>query len=276
MPSGIDERAQIRAYRRQSRAMLFIGAIFLFVGARFFLDPGELERTTIGKALPGFYDEAWSLLYVAGGALIAWGCERPSPRAERPGITLVLTGLVANFVAIAGVRGVGIALGQVPIYAIATWVLWSRRGDLIAAARRADAGTKDAVETKLLALVPLLPFAAIDTSSLVITIMGGGVIAAMTNAFLFRPQRNNLIAQASDAATQATTRALDTAEKTITRLEKLVADQSVHIEELEQRNSELLETVEDQGLKIATQRDELRGCLASIGRLEQALAEAGT
>lgn len=261
--------------------MFFLGAVVLFVGLRFFLDPAALERTTIGRALPGLYDEAWSVLYIAGGLLVCWGCERPSPRAERPGITLVLTGLAVNFAAIVGVLGPTRALTQLPLYAVALWVLWTRRGILIENAQRAELEqqVRDVDERPpLLGLVPFVPvLAVVDLTAVLVALMGGGIIAAVSNALLFKPQRTNLIAQASNAATEAASSMLERADAVIDRLEKEGREHLQMIAELENEHRDLLATIERQGLTIAQQHDhlqtlesELERCAGTVRRLQAA------
>jgi hypothetical protein len=234
-------KAARSAVRRQGRAIAFLGAALAIAGVRFFTDPTSLERTAVGVALHGYYDEAWSAFYIVGGVLIVYGSMRPSPRAELPGIILAIWGLGVNGVAIILVRGIDTATGQLPLYLIAVWVLLGRRHDLRALAeRRHDAPDPRPPDQRVerrrgddphdvFALVPIAGVVGgSDVTTVLVALMSGGVVSALAQWRLYRPQERDLIARAADAASSAAERMLKQSQAQLdsahARIDELEAD----------------------------------------------------
>lgn len=225
MPLRNYESMPAAIVRRQNRAITFLGLAALVSGLRFWLDPASLDASSVGRALPGPFDEVWSSLYVVGGVLLIIGAQRPAPRVELPGVTLLLTALVVNFGGIVAERGIG-SLAQVPVYAAALWVLLGRRADLVAlgdrrvglpdprppAARterrrpRKERSWSDRVPPAAMIVPPLAASSTAET--ILVALIGGGLVSALVQALMYRPQSKDLLSRATDAATAAADRML--------------------------------------------------------------------
>lgn len=196
--------------------MVFIAAIFAFVGLRFFLQPDQLARTSVGRALPGIWDEAWSVCYIVGGLLLLAGvASRPwlsiglRARLQMPALTLLTTGTAVNGGAIVVTLGIDRAMSQLPLYALALWVFDGAirdLRDLPRERRRARPDQRgDRIERRMtIAAIPVFYFASADTgTSLLIALLGGGIVTALVQAFLYKPQRRDLEGRLSLTAVEA-------------------------------------------------------------------------
>lgn len=219
MADAPEFRAARRYLRRQNRALTFLGLAFVVAGTQFFLDPAALERSAVGSALAGLWDEAWSLLYIVGGAFIVYGTQRPSPRLELPGHTLVACALLVNLGAIFVALGWA-GIGRTPLYLVALWVLWGRVHDLRAVrerrqglpdgrppAHRLERRQPSAERLGAMVTLPLI-LSAVDGGSLLIALMGGGIVTALVQLLLYRPQQRDMLSRTVDHATAAAERAL--------------------------------------------------------------------
>jgi hypothetical protein len=253
----------LRSAKRINRAMFFLGAALFFAGLKFFTDEDALERTSIGRALPGAWDDAWSVTYLLGGLLIMVGIllrGARGARVEMPGITLAAAGLLANGIAIVIVLGANRGLGQLPLYVLAMWVLDGRIRDLRDLPRERRHGRRDdrlvTVERRAnISIVPLLALAGSGSVgvSLLVAVIGGGFVTALVQVALYRPQtrdiESRLSKQAVEAAasalgqarseTEAVTEELERAKERIASLEASETRLLARCRDLEQRLSAL-------------------------------------
>lgn len=260
---------EVRRYRRDMSPVALLGFLCLGAGVQFFADPSTLGTSSVGKALTGPLDEIWSALYIAGGGLLLWGCLRPSPRAELSGHTLVLTALVVNGVAILGVRGLG-GFATLPAIAFASWVVCVRITDLRALdrgrpARRRRLPMPPAVlsAAPVLFLVPMFAQGSTNTNlaPVIAALLGGGIITALVQAFLWRSNRDELVSRAARQAVGATSDALRALEA---RNEELSAELKQERDDVRALRAEVRE-----------QAAELSRCHDEIGELRRRLANAG-
>lgn len=88
-------RRLTRAYLCQNALVGLVALLFLTTAVSFFLDPQQLDRA-IGHVPP--YDYFWNAFYLAGGLLVTGGLFTRRPGVEAAGQTLLLPGLLLNFV----------------------------------------------------------------------------------------------------------------------------------------------------------------------------------
>jgi hypothetical protein len=238
------------AEKRVNRAMFFIGAVCVLVGARFLFLPDELNRTSIGRALPGYWDEAWSWLYLAGGLLTMLGVGARRPRLELPGITLTATATIANgaaLILIAGSR----AWSQMPLYAIALWVFSGRSQDLRELPReRRSRFCQEKQDTERRTLVMAAPIigmligaqahsdASLITTAIV-AILGGGIFTAFAQLLLYRPQRRKLEGELSRMSVETARDMLGEARKELAETKQELAAAEARIDALEDERATL-------------------------------------
>lgn len=132
-----------KAYRRQTRPLFLLGALILVSGLTFYLNPGSLENTSVGRAVTGPIDEIWYGEYILSGLLICYGTQRPAPHIERAGLIFFLTALAVNALAVMAIRGIP-SLTVIPAMAVAAWVAWGRYADLTRASKVAKEFDEDA------------------------------------------------------------------------------------------------------------------------------------
>lgn len=239
---------------RVNRALVFLGAALIASGLRFFVDPSALAKTAIGHALPGIWDDAWSACYVLGGVLIVAGVALRRPRLELPGVTITITAILVNGGAIVVVAGTA-GFAQLPLYALALWVLEGRLRDLLDLRydRRGDAPDPRPpdmrVERRLnFVAIPAVVIAVLDPTTLLVALLGGGLVTAISQAFLYKPTRRSLDADYASKLTQAGEAILDRqrtelaeAYERIEQLEAREGELEARCDALERTNTELLE-----------------------------------
>lgn len=244
-PIVVDDVAH---YRRQYRAIALLGLLAMVSGLAFFLDPGSLERSAVGRALHGPVDDLWSLFYAAGGAMVVAGVyfprrwHGPLPALEASGLWLLLTALTVNGVAIVAVRGWA-AGATIPTLAFAAWVAYGRVQDLYQLGRTADpgpSGPKEPAGRALGVVAFVVPFAAsgLDLNAVVVALLGGGGVAAFAQFFLLPRNREGIIASASEKAAASAAHLLATYEQDNERLRDRVAElerlNGAHVLELQE------------------------------------------
>ena len=102
----------------QAHAFELLIAVLAAVSAlAFFLDPGALARSPIGRAVHPF-DTAWNVLYLAGSALVVAGLVRPSYRLEVAGLVMLSSAIAAGTVAVVAIRGAA-GVSSITIYVAA-------------------------------------------------------------------------------------------------------------------------------------------------------------
>lgn len=109
-----DER---RAYLESHVFELLIAALGVLAALGFFLQPGELRHTAIGRAVHPF-DYGWNMLYLTGGLLIVGGLVRRSFRLELAGLAMFGAALIAAAIALISYRGVN-GVASLAIYSAA-------------------------------------------------------------------------------------------------------------------------------------------------------------
>jgi hypothetical protein len=234
--------------------MFFLGVACAISGARFFLAPTALERTSVGRALPGLWDEAWSACFLIGGILIMAGVGLRRPRLELPGITLAMAATISNGIAIVITNGAP-ALSQLPLYVLALWVFDGRARDLRDLPRERRRGNGDPraiderVERRVLAVT--LPAVALIVAAqdqpaepnvlvlIIVAVLGGGMVTAVVQALMYRPQKRSLEATLSRTAVEAADIALRQALARADELEDELEEARSRISELEAAVAEL-------------------------------------
>jgi hypothetical protein len=235
--------------------MFFVGAACAVVAVRFFFVPGELERTSVGRALPGMWDEAWSALYLVGGALIMLGVGLRRPRLELPGITLTTSATIANGAAILLTNG-SRAYAQIPLYVLALWVFDGRARDLKDLPRdRRHRGDPRAAATRverrlMISAAPALIFAAgqpgdsqSTTTTILVAVIGGGLVTALSQLLMYRPQRRSLEGGLSKMAVEAAAESIKSIREENTDLKAELASAELRIDALEAERGQLRERV---------------------------------
>lgn len=106
-----------RAYLEAHAFELLIAVLAAVSALAFFLDPGALARSPIGRTVHPF-DTAWNVLYLAGSALVVAGLVRPSYRLEVAGLLMLSSAIATGAVAVIAVRGVAGA-SSITIYVAA-------------------------------------------------------------------------------------------------------------------------------------------------------------
>lgn len=244
----------VTAAKRVNRAMFFLGTACLLVGARFFLQPAELERTSVGRTLPGLWDETWSLLYVLGGIAIMIGVAGRRPRLELPGITLAATATIANGVAIFMTNGAR-AWSQIPLYVLALWVFDGRQRDLRDLPRERrdrDSGPPDGRSERRLrsAVAPVLLLLAAGEASdsstvttLLVALLGGGLFTALGQLLLYRPQKRALEGGLQKMAVESARDMLGEARAENAELRLALERTEARIDQLEDERSRLRDRI---------------------------------
>lgn len=252
-PPVVDPRATAN---RVNRAMFFLGAALFMVGLRFFATPEELARTSIGRTLPGGWDEAWSLMYLVGGLLIMAGIATRHPRVEMPGLTLAFTATMANGAAIIAVLGLPRSLSQLPLYVIALWVIDGRIRDLRDLPRDRRRGNGDdrlhRVERRVtLTIAPVIVLGVADPmTGVIVALLGGGIVTALVQAFLYRPQRRDLEARLSKTAVEAADIALRQARNEAADLRREVDELRGQLRETRHRCDVLERALIENGIPV--------------------------
>lgn len=260
----------VTSAKRVNRAMFFVGAACASVAARFFLLPDELDRTSIGRALPGYWDETWSALYLIGGLLIMIGVGARRPRLELPGITLAGTATITNGVAIFVTNG-SRAWSQVPLYVLAIWVFDGRRRDLQDLPRERRHRRQDPrppparVERRLVVSASLpIVMAAAQTPppegpstivTLLVALLGGGVITAIAQFLLVRPQKRSLEGGLQKMAVESARDMLKEAREENAELKRELREVEARCDTLEGEKRELQERLDTLERQAAEDRE---------------------
>lgn len=111
-------------------------------GLLYLVDSNAPSTASIHKALPGYLDETWAVVYVVGGILTAWGCAKGLGYLERPGLVLLIGALGLNLAAIVHIRGFAGGMIQSPPYAVAFWIFGGRLRYLQVEDKMRRSGTK--------------------------------------------------------------------------------------------------------------------------------------
>lgn len=242
----------IKSARRVNRAMFFVGALFFLSGVRFFLSPGALARSSVGRALDGPWDDLWSVAFVVAGVLIMIGVGGRQPRAELPGITLASTAVLIQGAALLVLNGTAV-IPLLPLYGLALWVFDGRRRDLLELPRERRRGRPDKrplvgrLERRLL-VAPVALLIAVAAPAppsgpdawvmLMVAVLGGGIVTAVGQVFLIRPQRRTLEGGLSKMAVETARGMLEEARTELaeTRQELERAEHRIEVLEGEKRD----------------------------------------
>ena len=78
---------------------LMLAVLSVIAALAFFADPTARERSAVGQAVHPL-DDAWNVMYLAGGLLVALGILAVRPRFELAGISLLSAAIVINGLAV--------------------------------------------------------------------------------------------------------------------------------------------------------------------------------